>query len=133
MEVPLIVLVALILMVAFIFFLIGKAVMKVRMTEDEAVIRKDAITRSRAVLTGQISEQLAPYLPDFPYKPTEVRFIGKPIDFLVFEGMDEKSISKVTFVEVKSGKSSLSSVERSLKEAIKNKNVSWEEYRITTK
>ena len=52
--------------------------------------RKDAIMKSRAVLSGFFSEQLSPYLPDFPFNPNEVRFIGKPVDFLVFKGMDEK-------------------------------------------
>src|SRR3989344_9276455 len=61
--------------------------------------RKDAIMKSRAVLGGQFSEQLAPYLPDFPYLPTECRFIGKPIDFLVFKGMDDKKIDEVVFVD----------------------------------
>ena len=79
---------------------------------------------------GQFSEQLAPYLPDFPYSPTEARFIGKPIDFIIFEGMDNKEITAVKFVEVKSGKSSLSTHERKLKDVIINKNISWEEYRI---
>jgi len=40
--------------------------------------RKDAIMKSRAVLGGQFSEQLAPFLPDFKYLPTECRFVGKP-------------------------------------------------------
>lgn len=114
-------------------YLIGKAVMKSRLQEDIADIRADAIKRSRAVLSGQFSEQLAPFLPDFPWKPTEARFIGKPIDFLVFKGMDEKDISEVVFVEVKSGKSQLSSVERKLRDAIKAKKVRWEEYRIPEK
>ncbi len=92
--------------------------------------RKDAIMKSRAVLGGQFSEQLAPYLPNFNYLPTECRFIGKPIDFLVFKGMDEKNITEVIFVEAKSGKSKLSSQEKSLKEAIENKKVRWEEYRV---
>jgi len=34
--------------------------------------------KSRAVLGGQFSEQLAPFLPDFKYLPTECRFVGKP-------------------------------------------------------
>ena len=92
--------------------------------------RKDAIAKSRAVLGGQFSEQLAPYLPDFNYSPTEVRFLGKPVDFLVFKGMDEKSIKEVIFVEVKSGKATLNTSEKSLKDAIQNKRVKWEEYRI---
>ena len=92
--------------------------------------RKDAIMRSRAVLGGQFSEQLAPYLPDFPYLPTECRFIGKPIDLICFRGMDEKDINEVVFVEVKSGKAKLSSSEKKLKEAIEDKRVRWEEYRV---
>lgn len=92
--------------------------------------RKDAIAKSRAVLGGQFSEQLAPYLPDFDYLPTEVRFIGKPIDFIVFKGMDEKNISEVIFVEVKSGKAKMNGQERKLKDTIDKKRVRWVEYRI---
>ncbi len=92
--------------------------------------RKDAILRSRAVLSGQFSEQLAPFLPDFNFNPTECKFLGKPIDFIVFKGGDDKRINEVVFVEVKSGKSKLSATEKSLKETIENKNVKWEEYRI---
>ena len=93
-------------------------------------IRKDATKRSRAVLTGQVTEQLAPYLPGFRYRPTEARFIGKPIDFIVFEGLDEKEIENVVFVEVKSGMGRLSKVEQSLKSAIDEGRVSWEEYKM---
>ncbi len=92
--------------------------------------RKDAIMKSRATLGGLFSEQLAPYLPDFPYSPTEVRFLGKPIDFVVFKGMDGKKIDEVVFVEVKSGKANLNGSEKSLKNAIEKKKVRWEEYRI---
>lgn len=92
--------------------------------------RKDAIMKSRAVIGGNFTENLAPYLPDFPYLPTECRFVGKPTDFIVFKGMDEKDIDEVVFVEVKSGKSKLSNQEKRLKEAIDKKRVRFEEYRI---
>lgn len=93
-------------------------------------LREEAVEKSRQVLGGQFSEQLAPYLPDFKYKPTEARFVGKPIDFIVFKGMDEKDIKEVIFVEVKSGKSGLSTVERRLRDVVKEGKVSWEEYRV---
>ncbi len=95
--------------------------------------RKDAIERSRSVLSGNFSEQLAPYLPDFKYSPTECRFIGKPIDLIVFKGGDQKQIEEVIFVEVKSGDSQLSGQEKNLKEVIQNKRVRWEEYKINKK
>ena len=56
--------------------------------------RKDAVIRSRSVLSGMFSEQLAPFLPDFPFAPTECKFLGKPVDFIVFKGMDEKKIDE---------------------------------------
>jgi predicted Holliday junction resolvase-like endonuclease len=96
-------------------------------------LREDAIKRSRSVLKGHFSEQLAPYLPDFKYNPTECKFLGKPIDFLVFKGLDDKEIEEVIFVEVKSGKSGLNKNERSLRDAIKEKRVRWEEYRVPEK
>jgi predicted Holliday junction resolvase-like endonuclease len=92
--------------------------------------RKDAVMKSRAVLAGQFSEQLAPYLPDFEHSPSECKFLGKPVDFLVFRGLDNKKVDEIVFVEVKSGKSNLSSVEKSVKDAVEKKKVRWEEYRV---
>ena len=92
--------------------------------------RKDAVMRSRAVLSGMFSEQLAPFLPNFNFKPTECKFLGNPVDFIVFKGLDNKKVDEIVFVEVKSGKAKLSNVEKSLKETVKNKKVRWEEYRI---
>lgn len=79
---------------------------------------------------GQFSEQLAPYLPNFEYLPTECKFLGKPIDFVVFKGMDNKKIEEIIFVEVKSGNSKLNTHEKNLKDTINKKKVKWVEYRI---
>jgi predicted Holliday junction resolvase-like endonuclease len=94
-----------------------------------ATERGDAVKRSRAVLGGLAAEQLAPYLPDFPFDPTELRFVGKPVDFLAFVGSSKGRIEEVAFVEVKSGNASLSAVERSLRDAVKEGRVRWVEYR----
>ena len=102
-------------------------------TEKLPKLREESVKRSRSVLTGQFSEQLAPYLPDFPFSPTECRFIGKPVDFIVFKGMDSKSPEEIIFVEVKSGSSQLSSSERRLKEVVHEKKIRWVEYRPDSK
>jgi predicted Holliday junction resolvase-like endonuclease len=125
-----IILVVVFVALIYVGFLIGNWYRNKKWEEQLPEIREDAIKRSRAVLGGQFSEQLAPYLPDFPYSPTECRFVGKPIDFIVFKGMDEKEITEVKFVEVKSGKASMSTHERKLRDVIKDKKVTWEEYRI---
>ena len=125
-----IVVIASLIVILFIGYLIGKYITLKHFDDKIPKEREDAIKQSRAVLSGQFSEQIAPYLPDFPFNPTEARFIGKPIDFVVFKGMDEKKIEEIVFVEVKSGQSQLSKIEKSLKSAVENKNVSWHEYKV---
>ncbi len=92
--------------------------------------RKDAVLRSRAVLSGQFSEQLAPYFPGFNHNPSECKFLGKPVDLICFEGLDNKEVNEIVFIEVKSGDSKLSLVEKKIKEAVEGKRVRWEEYRV---
>ncbi|MEK6800534.1 MAG: Holliday junction resolvase-like protein [Nanoarchaeota archaeon] len=117
----------------FITYLITKKLRDYHWKKQIPLHRQEAISQSRSVLTGQFSEQIAPYLPNFPYSPTECRFIGKPIDFVVFKGADQKQIEEVIFVEVKSGNAKLSPQEKNLKNAIEKKKVKFIEYRVPNK
>ena len=80
--------------------------------------------KSSEVRTGKIAEQMAPFLRDYPLNPDTARFIGDPLDFVHF---DE---DKITFVEVKSGKSKLSKKQKNLQELIKEGKVEFFIYRI---
>jgi predicted Holliday junction resolvase-like endonuclease len=95
----------------------------------EANIRADAIRRSSAVIRGKVSEHLAPFI-DFPYNPRDARFIGSPIDIIVFNGADDGNIFEVIFLEVKTGKSTLTPRERQLRFLIETKQVEWRELRL---
>lgn len=100
------------------------------MREGNAAARDDAVRRSRAVLVGQIGEQLAPYFPGFPCDPADARFLGKPVDFVAFPGASEGLPREVVFIEVKSGDARLSAPERALRDAIVAGRVRWLEYRL---
>jgi predicted Holliday junction resolvase-like endonuclease len=80
--------------------------------------------KSSEVRLGQISEQLAPFLADYPFDPKVSKFIGDPIDLIVF------SSDKITFVEVKSGKSQLSKKQREIRDMIKEGKVEFFIYRV---
>ena len=58
-----------------------------RWEKEKTQALKNAIMQSRAVLGGKFTEQMAPYLPEFRYDPTEARFIGSPIDFIIFQDL----------------------------------------------
>lgn len=96
-----------------------------------AVIREDAVQRSQAVTTGKVHEQLLPYLPDFPFNPKDVRFLGSPTDLVVFDGLAEGHVKRVVFLEVKTGGAGLTPRERSVRDAIQAREVEWLEVRVS--
>lgn len=110
------------LLIAFVYVLIWKA----NYTRD---IRKDSVSRSRATISGQVHEQLLPYLPDFPFDPKDVRFLGAPVDLIVFDGLNAGKLERIVFVEVKTGGSRVTARERQVRDMVVSRGVSWEEIR----
>jgi predicted Holliday junction resolvase-like endonuclease len=99
-------------------------------TRYTLVVRQDAIQRSQSVTTGKVFEQLVPYLPDFRFNPKDARFLGSPVDFVVFDGLSEGSVRRVVFVEVKTGLAGLSTRERRVRDAVQAGQVDWFELRL---
>ena len=66
------------------------------------------------MISGKVQEHLAPLFPEFiaQFNPKDARFLGSPLDFVVFDGLDDGLVKRVVFVEVKSGKANLQSRER---------------------
>ncbi|AEF96195.1 Holliday junction resolvase-like protein [Methanotorris igneus] len=87
----------------------------------EKKIRKDAIEKSKSVIIGKVTEHFAPFLPEFKYNPKDARFIGSPVDFIVFDGLDEGDLKKIVFLDVKTGKSPLSKREKLIKKIVESK------------
>lgn len=92
-------------------------------------VRQDAIQRSIAVTAGKVYEQLVPYLPDFPFNPKDVRFLGSPVDFVVFDGLNAGHVERIVFVEVKTGDAQLSGRERRVRDAVQEGRIEWHELR----
>lgn len=98
---------------------------------DLASARQDSLARSRSVVSGKVQEHLAPMFPDFGFNPRDARFLGSPVDFVVFDGLDEGGpVRRVVFVEVKTGKASLTPRERVIREAVESGRVGWQVVRL---
>ncbi len=101
--------------------------------KEERRIREDAIKKSEAVIRGKVTEHLMPYFPEFKYNPKDVRFIGTPVDLIVFDGLSEGEVKQVLFIEVKTGKeSSITPRERLVRNCIQNRTVNYEIIRSQT-
>jgi predicted Holliday junction resolvase-like endonuclease len=94
---------------------------------------KRSVDQSRSTLKGQIAEQMAPVLPGFSYLPADARFLGDPIDYVVFNGrtnlgnngVGEQEL-EVVLLEVKHGQSRLTPVQRAIAAAVERGRVRFE-------
>jgi predicted Holliday junction resolvase-like endonuclease len=103
-------------------------------TKDDLMeARKDSLKRSRSVVSGQVLEHIAPLFPAFieQFNPRDARFLGAPIDFVVFDGLTEgEGVRRVVFVEVKTGKAGLHARERRVRDAIEAGRVEYQLVRL---
>ena len=92
----------------------------------ETESRKKVLSQKKSseVRLGNIAEKLAPFLDQFDFDPENCIFLGQPIDYVSFDD------DIVTFIEVKSGKSQLTTKQRHIRDLIKSKQVAWKEIRI---
>jgi len=115
-------------------FAVGRALtersLELEYREREREARRDSVDRSRSTLSGQFLERLAPHFPDFPYEPTDLRFIGTPVDYIVFSGLSVGEVDEIVFLEVKSGASNLTTKERRVRDAVEAGAVRWDVYRV---
>ncbi len=122
----------LLLLIILVFVLLLLLIIqRIRFSSIIKKVRSDAIKRSRAVIGGQMAEQVAPFLPGFPCNAADVRFLGKPVDFVGFCGLAEKNqVDEILFIEVKTGDSKLSEREKEIKRAVNEKRIRYVEYDI---
>ncbi len=103
-------------------------------TEVQALIRvasKAAVQCSRATLLGKLLERLAPCFRRFAYDPRDMRCICDPMDYVLINGLTvERKVKQITFIEVKSGRSRLSGVQRSVRDAVERGRVDTEIWEI---
>jgi predicted Holliday junction resolvase-like endonuclease len=89
-------------------------------------IRTEALTQSRAVLKGKIGEQMAPLLMTFPFHPADARFIGSPIDYIIFVGYSHNMPQEVVLVDIKTGKADITPLQRRIRDLVRQGKVRWQ-------
>lgn len=117
--------------ITFCLLMILLIVQTIRLHSNKSKLRSDAIKRSKAVIGGQVVEQMAPFLPNFPCNPSDARFIGKPVDYIVFSGLSQNdSVDEILFIEVKTGQSQLNKHEKEIKKAVESGRVRYVQWRM---
>ncbi|HIH09311.1 MAG TPA: endonuclease [Candidatus Diapherotrites archaeon] len=74
---------------------------------------------SQSVKYGKLAEQFMPFTKEFPFSAGNFRFLGNPVDGVVFED------NKIVFAEFKAANSQLSEKQKRIKELVQQKKVEW--------
>jgi predicted Holliday junction resolvase-like endonuclease len=81
------------------------------------------------VTTGKVSGSSS--VPRWvPFNPRDARFLGSPVDLIVFDGLADDEVRRVVLVEVKTGNAGLTSRERLVRDAVRAGRVEWVELRL---
>ncbi len=104
---------------------------------DIAQATRATVDRSRAVLKGKMAEQVAPMLPGFTYWPADARFLGDPVDYIVFDGYSACKDNytdghdlEIVILDIKRGRSTLTREQRRVADAVADGRVRFEVVRI---
>ena len=99
--------------------------------------QKRSVNTSRAVLKGKMAEQFAPILPEFRYLPSDAKFLGDPVDYVVFDGYTDfrdgdgtAEDIEVILLDIKSGGARLSKGQQAIAQAVQAGRVRFETLRI---
>ena len=87
---------------------------------------------------GLLLEKWCPFMehPEIEesWKTDNWSFLGSPIDYIVFDWKrdttENENLGRVVFLDVKSGRSQLSTKQRRIRDLIRNGNVEWREVRL---
>jgi predicted Holliday junction resolvase-like endonuclease len=98
---------------------------------------RKSVDQSRRTLKGQIAEQLAPLMSGFPYAAADARFLGNPIDYIVFRGLSELQDDdgdadnfEIVLLEIKHGQSRMKGAQPAIAAAVEQGRVRFEVCRI---
>lgn len=114
------ILILIILLLILVIFFLFKKIQLLKQQLAEAEFQKS----SQAVKYGSLTEQFIPFIEQFPFDPEKFRFLGEPIDGIVFED------DKIIFAEFKAASSQLNKKQRRIRELVKNKLVEWFEFNL---
>ncbi|MFV5264106.1 Holliday junction resolvase-like protein [Acinetobacter courvalinii] len=99
--------------------------------------QKRSVNTSRAVLKGKMAEQFAPILPEFQYLPSDAKFLGDPVDYVVFDGYTDfrdgdgtAEDIEVILLDIKSGGARLSKGQHAIAQAVREGRIRFETLRI---
>lgn len=113
-----------------IWIVIGYLIAKIYYWISISKQRREAVSKSKSVVLGQVNEKIAPLLPEFKYSYKDLTFIGKGIDYIIFDWLAEWNLNQIVFMEIKSWKSNLNNNEKQIRDIVEKGKIKYEIMKI---
>lgn len=98
--------------------------------EEREKIRQQSVERGRKQVPQLVKKCLCPDFKNLTYNPYDIKAIMHPVDFIVFDGMNEKDMKNVVLLSRKPSENMQTKVLASIGKAISEKNYDWKVARI---
>jgi len=92
-------------------------------------IREQAVQRGRDQVPKLVNTSLSETITKLKYDPYDIKPINHPIDYVVYDGMNNNSINNVVFLHEKN--MHLTKLHQSITDTVKNKQYDWKVARIS--
>jgi len=100
--------------------------------EEESKIREAAHERARKKVPRLICKCIDKGIARFKYNPYDIKILLHPVDFVVFNGLnDGKKLKDITFLSKGTKDPSLSQIRNSLITALDNERYDWHVARVS--
>ncbi len=100
--------------------------------EKEREIREKSIERGRKQVPPLIRKCLCPEFKTLKYDPYDIKPLMHPVDFVVFDGLNEgDGVKNVTFLSRKPSNSDLNMILGSIKKTVQKNSYDWKVARIS--
>ncbi len=98
--------------------------------EKESKIREEAAERGRKRVPAMIRKSMEPCLAQLKLNPYDIKLITHPVDFVVFEGLNDDALSSITFLSKKTPNLQLAALRKEVKKAVEGKAYDWKTMRV---
>lgn len=90
--------------------------------KDKMVLRQyftdDAVKRSKNIIKGRIAGHLVPFLGNNCLKPSEIVYLGTPIDMISFTNIESGEGIVLDFIEIKNNGATLNKKQKLIRNAV---------------
>lgn len=100
--------------------------------EEEKEIREKAAERGRAQVPKIVRKSMVKEFAKLKYDPYDIKAILHPIEFVVFDGMNNDSMNNVVLLAKRSSNPYLQDLQKKIANVVEKKQYDWKVIRVST-